>query len=415
MRPRGVYIGIPVYCEREWLPRTLTALDNQTDLDFQVWVCVNQPAEYDCDQKKLSITRENRETLDWLYDRRHRFRYPLRILSAVKPPAAPPLKISGVGWARRYIFDSIAAAETDNPLCISLDADTLTDNRYVADIRATFSRYPNAVGLAAPYYHRLPERETDALRILRYEIYLRYYQLSLWRIGSPYAFMPIGSGMAFPLHSYRRIGGIPPRKAGEDFYFLQQLRKTGPIIRWLESRIYPSPRPSIRNPFGTGAVMADTGPELLERRYPFYSQAAFDALEKTFSRFPSIYNQPSGTEDIELPLGEFVQQRLKGYQSFINIRRNCSSQAQFVKACHEKVDALRTLQYLRFYHQNRDPCAVDMENINDLLARLGEAPVSFAPQTVSSIELDRIRNTLLACESRIQREFMQRWDNNARW
>ncbi len=89
----------------------------------------------------------------------------------------------------------------------------------------TFKHHPDAVALSVPYYHNLTGDEEKDRAILRYEIYMRYYAINLWRIGSPYNFTAVGSAMALPVWAYRAIGGITPHKSGEDFYFIQKLRK----------------------------------------------------------------------------------------------------------------------------------------------------------------------------------------------
>jgi len=403
-----VHIGIPVHDELDWLPHTLSALANQEDAHFKVWICVNQPREYWNDPAHAEVTRSNQRTLSWLAETR--FPFPLTLLAALEPDQAPPFKRAGVGWARRHLFDAISKTTSKQSLCISLDADTHVPANYVAEIRRAFAACPNAVALAVPYYHPLPQDASAARHILRYEIYLRYYQLSLWRIGSPYAYMPIGSGLAFRLDAYRRMGGMPPRKAGEDFYFLQQMRKIGPVIRWINSRVEPAARPSARNPFGTGPLMGEVDLSLQNKRYPFYAQQSFDRLRASFVLFPKLHET-----DIPMPIDDFLQGERGGTAAFGRIRRNFADRGLFIKACHERMDGLRTLRFLRYEEARRGGGESDAFRVNALLEKLKKTPISLDFQTQSIDELDRVRNTLYAYESEFQQRFSENWDPKMRW
>ena len=405
MKKDLVKIGIPAFREREWLPKTLASLAHQDDTAFEVWVCVNQPPEYLQDPSYREITKENLETLAWLRREKDHFPFPIRIRDAVTDGQAG----AGVGWARRFLFDQIVAGEPDRTVCISLDADTLADPGYVSHVREAFARYANAVALAAPYQHPLPEDPRRALHLLRYEIYMRYYQVSLWRIGSPYAFLALGSAMAFRVGAYRRIGGMPVRKAGEDFYFMQQLRKIGPVIRWLASRVHPSARDSDRVPFGTGPLMNETDLGLQETRFPFYSQKAFDLLGETFRLFPAFHRTP-----MDLPIDGFIREQMKGYDAFEKMRRNFPRTELFVKACHEKLDGLRTLQFLRYYHE-RYGGSHGSDALGSLLKQFGDSPGPVIFSAAHLPKLVRLRQRLAALEAEYQQNFMSCWDHRAKW
>ncbi len=403
-------VGIPAFRELAWLPSTLASLAAQTEPHFEVWVCVNHPREWNGDPAKREAVADNRATLAWLDQRRNQFPFRLVVLDAVGADA-PPLSLAGVGWARRFLFERALAALGTETLCVSLDADTVVEPDYLARVREAFDQRPNAVALAAPYRHPLPEERLAALQILRYEIYMRYYQVNLWRIGSPYAFLPLGSALAFRGQAWARAGGFPTRKAGEDFYFLQQLRKLGPVIRWIDSRVYPAARPSDRVPFGTGPLIGGSDLALLEARFPFFPPALFDRIGETFALLPRLFRQPQ-----RLPIHEFLEARLGGEKPFDKMRRTFPDEARFVRACHDRLDGLRTLQCLRFY-ADREPASDPQTCVNDLLARLGRPPLSlsFALATAAPAELDRARDALAAIEAECQRAFMTAWDPRAAW
>ena len=406
----ALHIGIPAYRERDWLPHTLASLAAQNDSGFVVWVCVNQPAEDFCDPSKREATGENLDLLAWLAQRRHDFPFKLIVLDAVRPGQAPPAKVAGVGWARRHIFERVSESGSPDDLCISLDADTTVEPRYTESVRQAFARHANAVALAAPYYHPLPEEPALALALLRYECFLRYYQLHLWRIGSPYAFLPIGSAMAFTLRAYRRIHGFPLRRAGEDFYFLQQMRKLGPVIRWIDARVFPAPRPSSRAPFGTGPLMAEPDLTVQEARFPFYGLHGFDLLGETFHAFRELHKGP-----VRLPIQDFVEAQMGGCGVFDRMRRNFGDCGRFVKACHEKLDALRYLQFLRFHRERSGPEPTPSENLQALLSSIGKPVRGIRFELDHLDELAQTRDLLFLYESELQQRFMDRWDHRAQW
>ena len=399
-----LHVAIPAYAESAWLPSTLASLAEQSQLAFQVWVCVNQKAD-----APATAMEDNRATLDWLARHGRGFPFRLKVLDARDPAVFPAAHQAGVGWARRLLFESILAA-APRALCVSLDADVTLDSHYLAAVIQAFARHPNAVGLAAPFYHHCPSEPELALRLLRYECYLRHYQLSLWRIGSPYAFLPLGSAFAFRGAAYRRAGRMPLRQAGEDFYFLQQLRKTGPLIRWIDARVYPAARISDRVPFGTGPTLATGDAGFQEERYPFYDQASFDLLGDTFACFPRLFR-----ERVSLPMGDFLRETQGGYAAFDKMRRNFKREDLFVKACHEKLDGLRTLQFLKYQRTHSKSVPAAERAIMDLLTRL-DAPVEGAPFQVAQLTLlARLRDHLCSLEAGFQQRFMAAWDMRARW
>jgi hypothetical protein len=379
----ALIIGIPACREREWLPNTLASLAEQQDLDFTVWVHVNQPAG-----ASPETTIDNLATLDWLNREAGGYPFVIRVRDGLRDV---PHGKGGVGWARRVLFDQIVAESDPEDICISLDADTCADPGYTAAVREALAAFPRAGGLAAPYYHHLPDNQDQAARILRYECYMRYYQLSLARSGSPYAFTALGSALAFRAGAYTRAGGFPLRKAGEDFYFLQQLRKIGPLIRNLTARVYPSARISDRVPFGTGPVMdEELGQQ--EERFPFYAQSSFGALRETYALFSDLYEK-----DVVLPIDAFLEERLEGRKPFEKIRRNYKDQARFIHACHVYFDGLRTLQFLRWRHV-LSPCQGRQE-MEKLCSALGveTLDLDFQMKDIASLNRLRDRLALLSC------------------
>jgi len=262
-----------------------------------------------------------------------------------------------------------------------------------------FRRFPDRVALANPYYHRLTGDETLDRAMLRYEIYMRTYVLNLWQIGSPYAFTALGSAIALPVWAYRKTGGITPKKSGEDFYLLQKLRKAGRIITWNTDTVYPATRYSGRVFFGTGPALIK-GSKGDWSSYPIYHRSIFNEIHETYLLFEKLF-----TEDVPVPMSAFIQKHFGEENIWHALRKNCRSRETFVAACHQKIDGLRILQYLKGrqtqLNKTDEAALVDFLSKNNLNIRhMKENDFSF--QTASTELLNAIRDALAVEEKKWQ-------------
>lgn len=269
-----------------------------------------------------------------------------------------PAKFAGVGLARKIAMDRAAFYFYDRgcpqrPI-VSLDADTWVDEGYFTEIIRCFAGR-NVAGMSISYAHRLESDECPAdvrAAIVRYELYLRYYQQALHYVGHPYAYSCIGSAFAVRAADYVAQGGMNRRQAGEDFYFIQKLISTGRFSHLGTTCVYPSPRISARTPFGTGQAVS----EIIENggEYLTYHFDAFLALKTFFEGIGRLYRK----EDAEA-IGYF-QKQSDGIQAFLEdcnmvsviaeINSNCASEKQFVKRFFDHFNAFRVLKYLNSVH-----------------------------------------------------------------
>ena len=103
------------------------------------------------------------------------------------------------------------------------------------------------------FKHVKENASTEAFLSLKiYEMWLRYYRLSLAKSGSPYGVHAVGSLMAMRADTYAEVRGFPRRQAGEDFYLLGKLLKAGPLETLHTHKVELACRESQRVPFGTG-------------------------------------------------------------------------------------------------------------------------------------------------------------------
>ncbi|PKP34674.1 MAG: hypothetical protein CVU00_05860 [Bacteroidetes bacterium HGW-Bacteroidetes-17] len=352
-----IYVALPAMDEFLYLPQFIECIKAQTFRNFHLIVCVNQPESWWFDQDKLPVCENNQKCIQ-LLQKQHDIN--TTIIDKSTQGNGWEEKKSGVGWARKIIMDHIVAIANENDIILSLDADTTFRSGYFQSIIDNFKAHPKDVTISVPYYHPLTENENQNRHILRYEIYMRYYALNLWRINNPYNFSALGSAIAVPVWVYKRVGGLSPHKSGEDFYFLLKLRKFGQLRLWNCEKVYPSARYSSRVLFGTGPAMIK-GASGDWSSYPIYDFNLFNEVGETYVSFIKLFN-----EDIKFPMKDFLAELFKDANWFEALKKNSSSIDQFVKACQHKVDALRILQYLKFKQKEYD--SKDEEILNKYIS-----------------------------------------------
>jgi hypothetical protein len=287
---------------------------------------------------------------------------------------------------------------------ITLDGDTRFSPTYFQSVRENFVHHRDAVGLSVPYYHKLSGKAEEDRAILRYEIYMRNYAINLWRIGNPYSYTALGSAMALPVHAYKAIGGMTPKKSGEDFYFLQKLCKYGSLLSWNSEKVYPAARFSDRVFFGTGPAMIKGASGDWES-YPVYHHTLFDMVRKTYEGFDRLFEK-----DVELPMDPFLKDTLGWTDPWKALRGNSKGQEKFRKACMHKVDGLRILQFLKYSQKKLgyqdESCLHDlfMEYYQEGLDKFDFLEPGFTFDILSIQQLDMIRNFLVGIEELYQIE-----------
>ena len=219
MHPR-LFVSVPLLDELELLPRLISCISLQTFRNFKVFFCINQPDEWWKDPEKRGICENNVRTWEYLQKPTG---FEFSVIDRFSPGQGWQGKRHGVGWARKTLMDTIAEKADDEDIILSLDADVVIRPEFFSTVINSFVKSPDAVAMAIPYYHNPVGNLAACRAMLRYEIYMRYYSLNLWRIHSPYTFTALGSALACTAGAYRTIGGITPKMSGEDFYFLQKL------------------------------------------------------------------------------------------------------------------------------------------------------------------------------------------------
>jgi glycosyltransferase involved in cell wall biosynthesis len=398
--PRHIFLTIPLMDESAYLPALIACLSKQTYPHFTAIFCVNQPDQWWNQPDKLAICYSNLNSLNLL---KSDLGFTSIIIDKSSPGKGWKGKNYGVGMARKTAMDKAASLAGENDLIVMMDGDTYYPANYLSGLCKTFDTHPHIKALSVPYYHQLTGQSSADLAVLRYEIYMRYYALNMMRINNPYAFTAVGSAIACTGVAYKTVNGITPHKSGEDFYFFQKMRKFGSAMIWLDATVYPAARFSDRVFFGTGPAMirGNTGDW---SGYPIFPYHFFDEVADTFQKFNILFSL-----NAETPMSKFLEEKF-GQNFLESLRQNVKGEEKFAKACIQKVDGLRILQYLKWRNQNeRSP---DEKNLctflqkfypqAPILAFLKQKDFSFVKATIE--QLDEIRNYLHKIENTCQKK-----------
>ncbi len=267
---------------------------------------------------------------------------------------------AGVGYARKIAMDEALrrfnAINRSNGIIVGLDADCSVDKNYLVELEKLFTENPKTKACSIYFEHPMEGNEFQPeiyKSIIKYELYLRYYIEALRMIGFPYAYHTIGSAFAVKAEVYAKQGGMNKRKAGEDYYFLLKIIPLGDFCELNTTRVIPSPRPSDRVPFGTGAAVSKIL-QLPNFEYLTYNPNAFESLKLLFDLLPQFFK--CNDKNVERLISQ-LHPTLKGYlveHNFLKkleeINQNTSSLASFIQRFFGWFNGLMILHFLNESH-----------------------------------------------------------------
>ena len=341
---------IPAYAESEHIGYTLDSL-SQCEVDsfddIMVVVVVNNETD-----APLHIIDNNQQTLSNLNKRNDPFF--VAVIDASLEGMSIPKKHAGVGMARKIGMDLALKFANPETLLYCLDADSLVSPTYFSEVQSHF-KLNDSVAAVVGFLH-IKNKNSDLEKAIRqYELFLRNTAMKLKDAGSPFGYVAMGSTIICRAHAYASIGGMPRRKATEDFYFLQEFAKFRGVTEIEAILVYPSSRESERVYLGTGFRMsqAKKGEDLGELAYP---NEAFEILKEWLSIAMGGY-----TIDVNQIM--FSVQKLNPLlhdyllEENINViwnslRESSPSEAHFQKQFHRWFDALKTHRLLNQYSTN---------------------------------------------------------------
>lgn len=373
-------VVIPALAEGDNLPATLASLAaNPAPLlaDFLVVLTVNHRAD-----AAPADRADNLATLQGLAAGGLATGLHLHWVDAASPGRELPPG-EGVGLARKIGLD-LALSRLDwrrSPLLVSLDADTLVDTGYLPAVVDHFQQRA-AGGALIPFRHRPGADPAEEAAIGRYELFLRHYVLGLALAGSPYAFHSVGSALACRAEAYARAGGMNRRRAGEDFYFLQQLAKTCGVAPLAGTVVRPSSRASHRVPFGTGRSIS----RLLAGEsdaVQFYHPHCFRVVAECLQLVAGHLLAPAEelidrAEGVAAGLGEYLQR--EGFLTvWPRLQRNHPRPEARLQAWHGWFDGLKTLRLIHHLSAGPFPRCEPLAAVPPLLRQAGIEPAAALP------------------------------------
>jgi hypothetical protein len=351
----GIIVVVPSYDE----PGIAKLLDslilcNSIPCKVEVLIVVNAPGNASAESiRNNNLTVEN--IAIWKQAHPDCF---FRLYTIIADPL--PVKGWGVGMARKTGMDEAVRRfnELNKPegVILNLDADCLVGSTYLVSVYNDFLRKKERDACSIYFEHPLSGSDFPEIVytcIALYEIHLRYYFQSLLNTGFPYVFHTVGSATGVKAFPYIKAGGMNRRQAGEDFYFIQKLVPAGGYFSLNNTVVYPSPRPSFRVPFGTGASIT----KLNESGEPFlltYNVSAFNELKAFFNMAEDYYN--SDHNEFK-KLYKIVPEGIKSFtgeeelsSKIMEIKNNTSGFQSFRKRFFGWFNMFRIVKYLNHVH-----------------------------------------------------------------
>jgi len=213
-------------------------------------------------------------------------------------------KVAGVGWARKQVMDEafrrLLTVNNENGIITGFDADSDCQDNYFTEIENFFKKKPKATACSIRFEHPISGTkysEEIYQAIILYELHLRYFINAQKKMNVSFAYQTVGSSFAVRAHNYAQVNGMSPKKAGEDFYFLQKVIALGHFYNLNSTCVYPSPRISNRVGFGTGPSVGEISKTGTKLTYNYHS---FIEIKKLYDALPQIYEQTIRIEELKL-------------------------------------------------------------------------------------------------------------------
>ena len=352
----GIVVIIPCI-DDEFIFNTLDSLESAGAIKTKIEVIVNvnsgEKTPQDIIERNRTIFGCLKEKAEVGYYKNFRL-LPILVEGTVK-------KKTGVGFARKTAMDEavrrFAIIDKPDGIIVSLDADSLVADNYFQVIENILLNN-TAKCFTFQFRHNYDagiydENVINACKL--YEIYLRYYRLSLKTFNFPFAIHTIGSCFAIRADAYIKLGGMTSRQGGEDFYFLQKAVKMHPVYEVGEPIVFPSPRVSNRVPFGTGPSVRNI---LDKGSYNVYNFELFGLLKVFYDLFPEMESEDV-KEKIPAEIITYI-----GNNAFDDIILECrkysSSSKAFVKRMYDNFDAFFIVKFLNTFNNSSDYPTVDV-------------------------------------------------------
>ena len=344
------FIIIPAYSEYEYIFKTLESINNQNILllkELLVIVVINNSK---LDKKNIFVNNNN--SYNKLINIKYNFEF--IAIDCFSSKHALSSKVSGVGIARKIGMDYCIKYSLQDSLFCSLDADTIINQNYLDIIKTEFIKTQFSAAVVN-FSHQLTNNTNINHIIIEYENILKNIAYEINNTGSPYGYVSMGSTILCTCEAYIAIGGIQPKKATEDFYFLQQLTKYNSMYQIKDILVYPSSRQEQRVYLGTGYRIKNFSKHNKFKDISF-SPEGFQSLNLIYNIIDKNWNidylkicKIFKTSDHKVY--QYMQQN--HFVSIFNkIQNNTKNKSQFITQFHNWFDSLKIYKFLKMYVKN---------------------------------------------------------------
>jgi len=350
----GIIVVVPSYNEPD-IVRLLESLIlcEKPDCKVEVIIVVNAPE--DASEECIKNNRQTISDVDsWKKEHSDCF---FRLFAFI---ADSSIKGWGVGMARKTGMDEAVrrfnSLNKPEGIVLNLDADCKVAQNYFVSVYNEFLRRKEGSACSIYFEHPLEGADFPGSvyeSIAQYELHLRYYYQGLAYTGFPWIFHTVGSAIAVRALPYIKAGGMNRKQAGEDFYFIQKLVPAGGYFTLNSTTVYPSPRPSFRVPFGTGASIEKLSKEngaVLQT----YNMQSFKELKEYFSMTEKFFDcKAEELPDLYdcLPGGiRFFSDKPEWIEKLTEIKNNTSGRDSFKKRFFGWFNMFRIVKYLNSVH-----------------------------------------------------------------
>ena len=341
------FIVIPAYAENNYIDDTLTSITSQNKLLLHktlIVIVINNSNL--CNQ---DIKHNNYNTYKKLINTKYIFE--AVVIDCFSDKYCFKHNIAGVGMARKVGLDFCLSYAHRNSLLCSLDADTLVHPKYLLNINNEFQKKLFSAAVV-DFQHQESSNNQLNKAIKEYELILKNIAHQIRLTGSPYGYVSMGSTMVCTTKAYISIGGMSPKQATEDFYFLQELAKFNSVYFIEQILVFPSPRSEQRVYLGTGFRMKNYT-ETQSFNDLYYANQAYQSLANIYQYIQNFWNHTHKeffknklTNDGKLE--EYLNDL--NFNHKIKMLKNTSlNKKQFINQFHKWFDNLKIYKLLKLY------------------------------------------------------------------
>ncbi len=302
-------------------------------------------------------------------------------------------KYAGPGLARKIGMDEavyrFGLTEKGKGIICSFDADTTCEKNYFIAIEEKINQNPEIEAGSIYFEHpvsgiQFPDEVYRAISL--YELNMRYYLQALRSTGFPYAHHTLGSAFFVRSDAYARFGGMNRKKGGEDFYFLQKVIPNVSFIDLVSTRVFPSPRPSDRVPFGTGPwINKYINKEV--KTYETYNLKSFIDLRVFFKSTLGLYDSNEtelrfSYQSLPNSIKEFISED-EFVRKINEIQKNSSNPVSFKKRFYSWFNGFKIIKYLNYIHLSYYERVDVLEEAGKYLSKVVE--VNIVPSDLSEM------------------------------